>query len=300
VDFERFEIAANGFTFSSVAAGERTARPVVLLHGFPQSSWQWHHQLEALADAGYRALAFDQRGYCKGARPEEVGAYRIGELMKDVLAVVDAQGWDTVDVVGHDWGAVVAWALGALHPRRVRTLTAVSVPHPGAYATALRGGDVADYGAGTDYGAGDDDQARRSSYIEVFRREGAVAENLLLGEDGSGEGLRSMFGATGYPSEDVEVFVRPMLEPGALTAALNWYRAMTAEDYVGIGPVVVSTLYVWSTQDVALGRKGAEATVDWVTGPYRFEVLEGVSHWVPEAAPHELNELLLDHLRTRP
>jgi pimeloyl-ACP methyl ester carboxylesterase len=309
VNFERFEIAANGFTFSSIAVGEKTARPVVLLHGFPQSSWQWHHQLEALADSGYRALAFDQRGYCKGARPEEIGAYRIGELVKDVSAVVDAQGWDAVDVVGHDWGAAVAWALAALHPRRVRTLTAVSVPHPGAYATALRGGDDDDRygpdgygnGDGAGPGAGDigeSDQARRSSYIEVFRRAGGVAEMRLLGDDGSGEGLRSMFGATGYPSEteDVEVFVRPMLEPGALTAALNWYRAMTVEDYVGIGPVTMSTLYVWSTEDAALGRKGAEATVDWVTGPYRFEVLEGVSHWVPEAAPHELNELLLEHL----
>jgi pimeloyl-ACP methyl ester carboxylesterase len=326
VDFERFEIAANGFTFSSIAAGEKTARPVVLLHGFPQSSWQWHHQLEALAEAGYRALAFDQRGYCKGARPQEIGAYRIGELINDVLAVVDAQGWDAVDVVGHDWGAAVAWALAALHPRRVKTLTAVSVPHPGAYATALRGDDDDGYGADNGYGygyvegdsagrgdgaghgdvpgdkesgdIGESDQARRSSYIEVFRREGGVAEKRLLGENGSGEGLRSMFDATGFPSEseDVEVFVRPMLEPGALTAALNWYRAMTAEDYVGIGPVTVSTLYVWSTQDAALGRKGAEATVDWVAGPYRFEVLEGVSHWVPEAAPHELNELLLEHL----
>jgi pimeloyl-ACP methyl ester carboxylesterase len=284
VKIERFDIAANGFTFSSIAAGDKAGRPVVLLHGFPQTSWEWHHQIEALADAGYRALAFDQRGYCKGARPQEVGAFRIGELVKDVLAVADAQGWEAFDLVGHDWGAIVAWALAATHPQRLRTVAPVSVPHPGAFAEAL--------------GAGDADQAGRSSYIEVFRREGGVAESLLLGEDGSGDGLRAMFAATGFPSdgEDAGVYVSAMREPGALTAALNWYRAMTAEEFAGIGPVTVPTLYVWSTEDVALGRRGAEATVDWVAGPYRFEVLEGVSHWIPEAAPRELNELLLEHL----
>jgi pimeloyl-ACP methyl ester carboxylesterase len=280
---EGFDVAANGMTFSASATGPSDGRPVVFLHGFPQTSWSWHHQLEALGAAGYRALAFDQRGYSHGARPPEVDDYRIDALVDDVLAVADTQGMARFDLVGHDWGAMVAWTTAARHPERIRTLAAVSVPHPVAFAAALRGEDS--------------DQAQRSSYIEVFRQEG-VAERALLGEDGSGDGLRAMFAASGLSAdaEEVDVFVAAMREPGALTAALNWYRAMSADAIRDVGPITVPTLYVWSTEDIALGRQAAEATAQWVSGPYRFEVLDGVSHWIPEAAPDDLSRLLLEHL----
>ena len=230
-----------------------------------------------------RAVAFDQRGYSPGARPQDVSDYRLGELVEDAVSVADALGFERFDVVGHDWGAMVAWATAGRYPQRVRTLTAVSVPHPWAFADALRG---------------DADQAKRSSYIEVFRRPGAVAEQRLLGEDGQGAGLRAMFVATGMPegAPEIEDFVGAMVEPGALTAALNWYRAMSPEETAGIGSVVVPTLFVWSTDDQAIGRRAAEACGKFVSGPYRFEVLEGVSHWIPETAPDDLNRLLLEHL----
>lgn len=280
---EQFEIHVRGMTFQARAAGPGAGRPVLFLHGFPQTSWSWHHQIDALAAAGMRALAFDQRGYSPGARPLGLEDYAIEELVADALAVADDQGFDRFDLVGHDWGAMVAWVLAGNHPDRVRTLTAVSVPHPRAFGAAL--------------GGGDGDQASRSSYIQVFRAEGGVAERVLLGEDSSGEGLRAMFERSGMPADrpEVEVFVAAMLEPGALTAALNWYRAMRP-DLADIGPITMPTLYVWSTEDVALGRKAAEDTVNWVEGPYRFETLVGVSHWIPEMAPRELNGLLLEHL----
>jgi pimeloyl-ACP methyl ester carboxylesterase len=282
---ERFDIAANDLIFSALADGRADGRPVLFLHGFPQTSWSFHHQVAAVAAQGYRALAFDQRGYSRGARPPAVDDYRIGALVADVLAVADAQGMERFDLVGHDWGAMVAWVVAGRHPERVRTLTAVSVPHPAAFAAALRGDDP--------------DQGQRSSYIEVFRQEG-VAEQVLLGEDGSGDGLRAMFAASGLAAdaEEIDVFVAAMVEPGALTAALNWYRAMTAEALGDMGKISVPTLYVWSTEDIALGRQAAEATADWVSGPYRFEVLTGVSHWIPEAAPEDLSRLLLEHLKT--
>jgi len=228
-------------------------------------------------------VAFDQRGYCNGARPPDVGDYGIDALVADVLAVADTQGMERFDLVGHDWGAMVAWVTASRHPDRVRTLTAVSVPHPAAFAASL--------------GGGDEDQVQRSSYIEVFRQVG-VAERALLGEDGSGDGLRAMFAASGLAPDagEVDVFVTAMLEPGALTAALNWYRAMSAAAFADVGKISVPTLYVWSTEDIALGRTAAEATAAWVAGPYRFEILPGVSHWIPEAAPCELNRLLLEHL----
>jgi pimeloyl-ACP methyl ester carboxylesterase len=282
---ERFDVPTGDLTFSALAAGPADGRPVVFLHGFPQTAWSWHHQLEAVAASGGRALAFDQRGYSQGARPPAVNDYRIDALVADVLAVADAQGWERFDLVGHDWGAMGAWVTAGRHANRLRSLSAVSVPHPAAFAAALSGGDP--------------DQAQRSSYIDVFRQEG-VAERALLGEDGSGDGLRAMFAASGLGPDapEVDVFVAAMLEPGALTAALNWYRAMSAGSVDDIGTITVPTLYVWSTEDIALGRQAAEATAQWVAGPYRFEVLTGVSHWIPEAAPHDLTRLLLEHLST--
>ncbi|MGD0378862.1 MAG: alpha/beta hydrolase [Acidimicrobiales bacterium] len=287
------EVSAHGLTFKAVATGPDGGRPVVFLHGFPQTSFSWHHQLEAVAGAGYRGLAFDQRGYSPQARPATVEDYRIGELVGDVLAVADEWELDRFDLVGHDWGAMVAWVTAARHPDRVRTLTAVSVPHPRAFAAAFGGG-----GEGGGGGGGDEDQRQRSSYIEVFRAEGGVAERALLGEDGSGGGLRAMFDASGLSSDTEEVrrFVATMVEPGALTAALNWYRATEPHALSDVGAITVPTLYVWSDQDIALGRVAAEATVHWVSGPYRFEVLPGVSHWIPESAPAALNRLLLEHL----
>jgi pimeloyl-ACP methyl ester carboxylesterase len=280
---ERFDVAAGGLTFSALGQGPPGGRPVLFLHGFPQTSWSWHHQLDALAASGFRAVAFDQRGYSSGARPPNIDDYRIDALVADALAVADALGMERFDLVGHDWGAMVAWVTAARHPDRIRTLTAVSVPHPTAFAAALAGGDS--------------DQAGRSSYIGVFRQEG-VAERALLSEDRSGDGLRAMFAASGLSpgSAEVEVFVAAMLEPGALTAALNWYRAMSAESLGDVGTITVPTLYVWSTEDLALGRQAAEATGQYVSGPYRFEILTGVSHWIPEAAPDELSRLLLEHL----
>lgn len=280
---ERFTIEANELSFGALAAGPGGGRQVLLLHGFPQTAWSWHHQLEALSAAGMRALAFDQRGYSPGARPEGVDAYGVDHLVADALAVADAAGMERFDLVGHDWGGMLAWIVAARHPSRVRTLSVFSTPHPAAFGEALLGGDA--------------DQAARSSYIEVFREPG-TAERALLGEDGSGDGLRAMFAASGLAGAEVEVFVDAMRDPGALAAALNWYRAMSPEDLVGMGPVVMPTLYVWSTEDVALGRRAAEGTAKWVEGPYRFEVLQGVSHWIPEMAPEESCRLLLDHLAT--
>jgi pimeloyl-ACP methyl ester carboxylesterase len=289
------EVSANGLTFTAVACGPGDGRPVLFLHGFPQTSYSWHHQLDAVGAAGYRGLAFDQRGYSPKARPESVDDYRIGQLVGDVLAVADVWDLDRFDLVGHDWGAMVAWVVAARHPDRVRTLTAVSVPHPRAFAAAF-GARVTGDAAGD--AAGDADQRQRSSYIEVFRAEGGVAERALLGEDGTGAGLRAMFDASGLSSDTEEVrrFVAAMLEPGALTAALNWYRATEPNSLTDVGTITVPTLYVWSDHDIALGRRAAESTVEWVTGPYRFEVLEGVSHWIPETAPGDLNRILLEHL----
>ncbi len=220
-----------------------------------------------------------------GARPADVASYGIRQLVSDVLAVADSLGIERFDLVGHDWGGMVAWAVAGLHPERLRTVTVLSTPHPLAFGAALS--------------VADGDQQKRSSYITIFRQEG-VAEKALLGEDGSGDGLRTLFAASGLASDDVEVFVKVMTEPGALTAALNWYRATEIDSIQGIGAITVPSMYIWSTDDIALGRDAAEATAQHVTGPYRFEVLEGVSHWIPEMAPDQVNSLLIEFLGSGP
>jgi pimeloyl-ACP methyl ester carboxylesterase len=277
---ERIEVPVGELVFDALAAGPPDGELVLLLHGFPQSSWEWRAQLPVLAGAGYRAVAPDQRGYSRRARPEGLEHYRAEHLVADVIAIADWLGGHRMHVVGHDWGALVAWRLASRYPDRLRSLTAISVPHPLAMAEALA--------------SPSGDQLARSAYLNLFRRPD-TPERLLLSAEGAG--LRALFANTGYHDRDaMGRYVDLLLEPGALTAALNWYRGLDVSWAAGLDPVTAPTLFVWSTDDPAIGREAAEACRRHVEGPYRFEILPGVSHWVPEDAPDDLNRLLLDHL----
>ena len=268
------QVAANGLTFDTLAAGPDDGERVLLLHGFPQPASCWRPQLAALANAGLRAIAPNQRGYSAGARPRDRGAYTLDHLVADALAIV---GDRPFHLVGHDWGGAVAWALASAHADSVRSLTVVSTPHPRAMLDVLLKG-----------------QALRSWYIGLFRIPG-LAEAVLGGRGHTV--LRTALGRSGLSADDVRDVLDVMRQPGALTAALNWYRANGPSQVRKIGRVTVPTLYVWSTNDPALGRSAAEATRDYVTGPYRFEVLDGVGHWVMQQAPEDLSRLLLAQIR---
>jgi pimeloyl-ACP methyl ester carboxylesterase len=271
---DRVAILTPAGTFDALAAGPEAGRSVLMLHGFPEDASQWEPQLAALARAGYRAVAIDQRGYSPGMRPTDVGAYGPEELIGDVLAVADALGWERFDLLGHDWGSSMAWMTAAAHPSRLRTLNTVSTPHGGAMSAAIRD---------------DPDQRRRSQYFALFRTPDQAEESLL--RDG---GLRRIY--DGLPAGRIEHYLERFSQPGALTAALNWYRAMRPPAVRG--PVTTPTLYVWSTRDPFIGETAARGAARYATGPYRFEVLDGVSHWISEEAPEQLSALLLDHLAT--
>ena len=279
---ESLRIPVGEEAFVARAAGPADGALVLLLHGFPQTSWSWRHQLEVLGESGFRAVALDQRGYSPEARPRDVERYRMRHLVADVLAVVDELGAFTFHLVGHDWGAAVAWQVAGRHQDRVRTLTALSVPHPLAFGRALRGEEGSD-------------QRSRSGYMEDLRAPGAADAFLA----GGAAGLRDLYARSGLAEADVEPYVEVLTQPGAMQAALNWYAAADRSVVEGLGPITMPTLFVWSTEDPALGREAAEWTAEHVEGPFRFEVLEGVSHWIAEEAPERLNALLLEHLASR-
>jgi len=274
------QVDVGDLTFDVRVDGPEDGRPVLLLHGFPETSLSWASVTPLLTEAGLRTFAPDQLGYSPGARPDEVAAYSTPSLAQVTADLMTALDVPRADVVGHDWGANVAWALAGWHPDRVRSLTAVSVPHPAAYTVAYRT---------------DPEQKERSAYIRLFWQPGK-AEEVLLADDG--RRLRRMLsggeGESGIPAEAIEQYVSVLSAPGALTAALNWYRAMSSGDRVD--PVGVPTTYVWSDGDVAIGRTAAEACANYVTGDYRFVELPGITHWIPEQAPDRLSAAILDRI----
>jgi pimeloyl-ACP methyl ester carboxylesterase len=277
---ELLQVDVGDLTFDVRVNGPEDGRPVLLLHGFPETSLSWAAVSSLLDEAGLRTYAPDQLGYSPGARPGDVGAYSMQNLAQVTCDLMTAMDLPRADVVGHDWGANVAWTVAAWHSDRVRSLTAVSVPHPAAYTAAFRA---------------DPEQKERSAYIRLFWQEGK-AEEVLLADDA--RRLRRMLagseGETGVPAEAIDEYVTVLSAPGALTAALNWYRAMSSGTRVD--PVEVPTTYVWSDGDVAIGRTAAEACANYVTGDYRFVELPGVTHWIPEQAPEQLAAAILDRL----
>ena len=259
-----------------------SGEPVILLHGFPETSIMWADMMERLANEGYRCFAPDQRGYSPNARPSGAENYIYQELASDVVALADAIGFDRFHLVGHDWGSVVGWAVILLHPQRVHSWTAMSVPHMDAFRSAL---------------ADDVDQQQRSQYIAFFRTPGQ-AEKTLTANDF--EPLRALWAS--IPSDQVEEYITVFSQPGALTAALNWYRANSfdlEQGYQGalFGPVWHPTLLIWGNQDIAIGRAAVVRTEQYMKGPYRLVELNA-GHWLTQEEPARVHGEVLSHLKS--
>ena len=274
---DRIVVDANGYRFDALAAGPADGELVLCLHGFPQFADAWTPLLETLGAAGYRAVAFDQRGYSPGARPEGAAAYAMPHLVADVIAIADSLGAARFHLIGHDWGGAVAWAVAGAHADRLKTLTVLSTPHPEALTAAIRS---------------DPDQQTRSAYMLLFRAAEGVAETFLLA-DGAAN-LRAAYQGK-VAADQVDSIVARLSAPGALTAALNWYRAMG--DNPLVGHIIVPTLFAWGDRDQALGRTAALDTARCVEGPYRFEAIEGGSHWLIDERPDAIIALIEPHLR---
>jgi len=272
-------------TFDAITAGERGAPLVLLLHGFAESMHCWRAQVTALADMGYRAIAPSQRGYSPGARPDtrEFSHYLIDRLMDDAMAIAASQGYgDTrFHLVGHDWGASIAWGLADRSHERLASLTILSRPHPNAFNRALQ--------------MVDGEQAGRSRHHKAFLEPDAA--DVVLADDC--KWLRDRLTANGVPLEAIERHLAVLGNKDAMEAALAWYRARGAIRGP-LGPIRVPTLYIWGDADDTVGRIAAEGTKDFIAAPYQFEVLPGVGHFAADQAPELVSELLLAHIEAHP
>jgi pimeloyl-ACP methyl ester carboxylesterase len=265
-------VDADGVGIEYEVTGE--GRPIVLLHGFPDSSRLWRHQVPVLADAGFQVIVPDLRGYGKSDKPEAVEAYSLPFLAGDVLTILGSLGIDRAHIVGHDWGAALAWGLASLAPDRVDHLVVLSVGHP---STFLR----------------TDEQRQKSWYMLLFQFQG-LAEKWLSGDNWAG--LRN-WGR--HP--DIDRVIADLAADDSLTPGLNWYRANAGpESWVGpplqLPPVSAPTMGIWSTGDFALNEVQMTDSAENVTGPWRYERLDGPGHWMQLEAPDKVNALLLSFL----
>lgn len=272
------EIAASGLRFTANVTGPDDGVAVLMLHGFPQSRHSWTRQAAHLAAHGFRCVAPDQRGYSPGARPPATEDYALDRITGDALAIMDALGVQRFHLVGHDWGGQIAWSTALRAPERVLSLSVLSRPHPAAFAEAW---------------AKDPGQPGRSGH----HRSLLLPETLKALRESGLKPFRTMFQAQGVADATAENYIATLQQPGALEAAIEWYRAAASGlRNAEAPPARVPTLFVWGDKDATVGRYAAEATARFVEAPYRFVAIAGAGHFLSDQVPDRINALLLEHV----
>ena len=272
-----------GVTLHAIEAGLEDGPLVILLHGFPEFWWGWRYQIGPLAEAGFRVLVPDQRGYHLSDKPEGRRAYDLDTLAKDVVGLADALGRRTFSVVGHDWGGLVAWWTASRYPDRVAKLVVLNAPHPSVAGSYMRSHPS---------------QMLRSLYVGFFQIP-RLPEAML-----SANGYRSLKDALVRTSRrgtfsdgDVARYEKAWSQPGALTAMLNWYRALPLKPGMPDSTVRSPTLVIWGTRDRFLEKGLAEASLSLCeTGDVRW--IENATHWVQHEEPDAVNAALVGFLKT--
>jgi pimeloyl-ACP methyl ester carboxylesterase len=270
--------------FDASVSGAEGAPLVLMLHGFCVSRHFWSYQMPALAEAGYFAVAPNQRGYAVHARPDpkNLDRYRMDKLIGDAFDLVAATGHGErrFHLVGHDWGGSLAWLIADGNPERLASLTMLSRPHPASFARALK--------------MPDGEQAHRSRHHQEFLDLGAGPR--LLADDAAW--VRNRLAGNGVPQTAIAAHLSVIGNPAAMEAALAWYRARG--EHQPIGPTKVPTLFIWGDADDTVGRAAAEGTGEFIAADYRFEALPGVGHYAADQVPERVTELLLEHLAKHP
>lgn len=279
-------VRTNGVTLHTVLAGPEDGPPVVLLHGFPEFWWGWRMQIPALAGAGYRVIVPDQRGYNLSDKPRAARDYHIDILARDITGLLDSLGYETAHVVGHDWGAAVAWWLVFRHPGRVSRAAMLNVPFPTVLFDAIRGGNLA--------------QLARSWYIFAFQLPGLAEAGFRAANAGSRNILRATGLDTTFSAAELRRYEAAWARPGALTGMLNWYRAAAR---AGLdlprpepGSLRVPVLLMWGERDAALGKELAQPSID-LCADGRLLFFPAATHWLQHDLPQPVNEALLAFLK---
>lgn len=276
-------ITTHGLHLHAVEAGPADGPLLIFLHGFPELWYGWHKQIDAFAEAGYRVLVPDQRGYNRSDKPKGVQAYNLDELALDIVGLIDEAGREKAHVVGHDWGGMVAWWLGIKHPERLEKLVLLNIPHPLVMQRNLRKNPV---------------QRKRSWYM-FFYQIPWLPERLLSRNrfDYLAKALRLTSRRGTFTDADLEIYREAWAQPRALTSMLAWYRAMfRARPAVPQSPRVgVPTLLIWGAKDRFLGSEMAQASIDYCDRG-RLAVIESATHWVQHEEPERVNALLADFL----
>lgn len=278
-------IEANGFSFAVDEAGEGD-HLALCLHGFPESRFSWRYQLPLLVELGYRAWAPDLRGYGETEpKPKAVAAYLIDRLMEDVAALIDASGAKTVTLIGHDWGAGLAWTFAANRVRPLERLVIMNVPHPALMAAHLRRSWA---------------QLKKSWYIFFFQLPG-FPERRMTANDA--RAVRQVFHGmaidkSNFTPDVLDRYAADAQRPGAMTGMINWYRAAFRLRGKLAGPwpmIETPTLIVWGEEDAALSVELLDGTDAYVRD-LTIKRLPDVSHWVQQEAPEKVNAILRDWL----
>ena len=281
----RTVVTAPGMAFDVSAGGPDDAALVLMLHGFGVSRFFWNAQVRAMGEAGYFAVAPNQRGYAAGARPDPTdhASYRVDRLIDDAVNIVASVGHGTrrFHLVGHDWGASLAWQIADQYLERLASLTILSRPHPLAFARALE--------------LPDGEQRQRSRHHTTFL-EADAGPNILAD---NANWLRTRLTKNGVPPAAIEAHLSVIGYPQAMEAALACYRARGVR-HQPVGPIRVPTLFIWGDQDDTVGRVAAEGTGEFITAPYQFAALVGVGHYAADQVPQQVNALLLEHLTRHP
>ena len=269
-------IRARGMTFDALVDGPDDGPLLLLLHGLPRNRWEWHHQIPALAEQWFQVVAPDLRGFCAGARPIGVEQYHLEEYAQDVLAIADGMGHgdQPFHLMATSIGATIAWWIAAKNPERVATLACINIPHPGALAEGR---------ANTE--ARDDGQREKFSYITEAARDGN--ERTMF--DG-------MLAVQGVSAEESEPYRTALDSDEALRAVFNFYRALPLAAGERLDPVPMPTLFIWPTGSKNVANASIDANANWVTGPYRLEIVADVHQPALQAAPERMTPLLLGHL----
>ena len=270
------QYTSEGLVFDVTDAGPADGEVIILLHGYPETRASWQSVIPHLTDAGYRVLAPDQRGYSPGARPQGRRAYRLDHLVGDVVVLAEAAGAERVHVVGHDWGGLVAWALAGWHPDRLFSMASLATPHPRAMLRSFFTSS----------------QALHSWYMAFYQ----LPKLPEMGFRGRLEPrFRQTLARSGLPEDSIDQYLSVLHQPGAATAAINWYRAIPFTPPSELVAVDVPALYLYGAGDFALSRKAADLTERYVKGPYNYQVLAGASHWLPEACPDVVAREVIAH-----